>query len=107
MKSASADVQVTVPSSVGRGRVVGGTGPSVHDGLPVAFSDGVSIRLLAHELGAHAWTHTRAATGHHVTARALARTHGCAKYLPCRKDAEGLCAFLGPKINEESNMNES
>lgn len=106
MNSASADVQVTVPSSVGRGRVVGGTGPSVHDGLPVAFGDGVSIRLLAHELGAHAWTHTRAASGHHVTARALTRAHGCAKYLRCRKMQTALC-FLGPKINDENKMNES
>lgn len=90
MNGASADVELTVPSTVGRCRVVSGTGPSVHDGLPIAFSDGVSVRLLAHELGAHAWTHTRAATGHHVTARALTRTHGCAKYLQCRKMQMGV-----------------
>lgn len=99
-------MQVTVPSPVGRGRVVGGTGPPVHDGLAVAFGDGVSIRLLAHELGAHAWTHTRAASGHHVTARALARTHGCAKYLRRREMQRALC-FLGPEINDENKMNES
>lgn len=95
MKSVSSAVEATVPSTVGRGRVVSGTGPSVHDGLSIAFGDGISVRLLAHELGAHAGTHTRAATGHHVAARTLTRTHGCAKYLQCRTMQMGVLS--GPK----------
>lgn len=70
-----------VPSTVGRGRVVSSTGAPVHDGLAVTFGDGISVRLLAHELRAHAWTHTRAAAGHHVVARVLTWTHGPTEHL--------------------------
>lgn len=71
----------SVPSTVGRGRVVSSAGTSVHDGLAVTFGDGIAVRLLAHELRAHAWTHTRAAAGHHVVARVLTWTHGPTEHL--------------------------
>lgn len=103
MKSASAEAEVAVPSAVGRGRVVSGTGPPVHDGLPVALGDGVSVRLLAHELGAHAWTHTRAASGHHVTAGALTRTHGCPKNLQCRKRQMGVLSGSRNMMENENS----
>ncbi len=80
LHSTSADsprAESSLPSTVSWGGVVSSTGTSVHDWLAVTFRHSVSVRLLAHELGAH----TRAATGHHVTTRALTRTHGCTKHL--------------------------
>lgn len=67
------DIIFQLPAPVGRCRVVAPAGSPVHDRLAVAFGH-VSVRLLAHELGPHAGA--AAAAGHHVTARALTRTHG-------------------------------
>lgn len=70
-----------VPSTVGGARVVSSAGTSVHHRLAVAFRHGVSVRLLGHELRAHAPAHARATARHHMAAGALTWTHGCSEHL--------------------------
>lgn len=79
----------SLPSSIGWSRVVGSAGSSVHDRLAVAFRHAVPVRLLAHELGAHAASHPWAANWHYVTTRTLAGAHGWSKHLQVkwRRDA--------------------
>lgn len=70
----------TVPAAVGRCRVVPCIGAAIHERLAVTFGYGVAVPLLAHELRPHGTSHAGAAApapaGHHVTTRAVARTHG-------------------------------
>lgn len=90
----------SVPSPVARGWVVSRVGTSVHDWLAVSFGDSVSVRVLAHELGPHARTHTRTTTRHHVTARALTRTHGWTEHLHEKKERSVI------RVNNHKNHNQ-
>lgn len=93
-KQRKTDVTESVPSTVGWGWIISSAGTSVHDGLAVTFGDGLSVRLLAHVLRAHARTHTRAAAGHHVVARVLTWTHGPTEHLR-RDEADTEDQFTG------------